>query len=72
MLADLEPGSTCYFVHSYTAMPEDPANLLAVSDYNGRQVTAAVQTGRVFGVQFHPEKSGKVGLQIVSRFLDLR
>jgi len=72
ILENVEPGSTCYFVHSFTAVPEDPRNLLAVSDYNGRQVTAAVQEGRVFGVQFHPEKSGKVGLRIISRFLELR
>lgn len=72
VLQDVTPGNTCYFVHSFTAMPEDPANLLAVSDYNGRQVTAAVQVGRVFGVQFHPEKSGKTGLKIVARFLELR
>lgn len=72
VLADVEPGSTCYFVHSFTANCDDPANVLAVSDYHGRQVTAAVQTGRVFGVQFHPEKSGRTGLAIVSRFLELR
>jgi len=71
VLEKIEPGSTCYFVHSYTAVCDDPDNLLAVSDYNGRQVTAAVQTGRVFGVQFHPEKSGKTGLQIISTFLEM-
>jgi imidazole glycerol-phosphate synthase subunit HisH len=72
VLEGIAPGSTCYFVHSFTAVTGDPTNLLAVSDYNGRQVTAAIQAGRVFGVQFHPEKSGKTGLQIVSRFLELK
>jgi glutamine amidotransferase len=58
-------------VHSFTAVPEDPESLLAVSDYNGREVTAAVQAGRVFGVQFHPEKSGSTGIKIISKFLEL-
>lgn len=71
ILKHIQPGSSCYFVHSFTAVPEDPENLLAVADYNGRQITAAVQVGRVFGVQFHPEKSGKVGLQIMTTFLEL-
>lgn len=71
ILAGIAPGSACYFVHSFTAMPEDSEDLLAVSDYNGRQVTAAVQTGRVFGTQFHPEKSGRTGLNIISNFLAL-
>ncbi len=71
ILEDVEPGETCYFVHSFAANPTNPDNILAVSDYNGRRLTAAVQTARVFGTQFHPEKSGKTGLKIISRFLKM-
>lgn len=71
ILEDIEPGETCYFVHSFTANPTNPDNILAVSDYNRRRLTAAIQTGRAFGTQFHPEKSGKTGLKIISRFLQM-
>lgn len=69
ILEGIEPGQTCYFVHSYTANPTNTENMLVVSDYNGRRIMAGVQASNVFGTQFHPEKSGKVGLKIVSRFL---
>ena len=56
-----------YFVHSYHAVPEDRAILSATTGY-GIEVTAAVQRGNVFATQFHPEKSGDVGLQILRNF----
>jgi len=71
IFAAVRPGSCCYFVHSFTAEPADPAHRLADCDYNGRLVCAAVQAGAVYGVQFHPEKSGAVGLAILRRFLEL-
>lgn len=64
-------GQHVYFVHSYRAMPS-PANkewLLATCNYDGEFI-AAVKKGNVHAVQFHPEKSGVVGLGIVQRFLD--
>lgn len=60
-------GSSVYFVHSYAAQVEREEDLLAVTDYGGR-VTAAVGRGNVFGCQFHPEKSGEVGLAILKNF----
>ncbi len=71
ILQDIEPGQTCYFVHSFTANPTNEENMLAVSDYNGRRIMAGVQADNMFGTQFHPEKSGEVGLKIVRRFLSL-
>lgn len=71
ILAPVRPGSCCYFVHSFTAEPADPGNRLADCDYDGRTVCAAVDLGAVSGVQFHPEKSGVVGLAILNRFLDM-
>jgi len=69
ILADTKPGDAVYFVHSYAARPANPADLLAVADYEGFSVTAAVGRGAIAGCQFHPEKSGPVGLAMLRRFL---
>ena len=68
-LANTEPGAAVYFLHSFHAVPETPADLLASYDYDGTRVTAAVRRGAVTGAQFHPEKSGPVGLGIMATFL---
>jgi imidazole glycerol-phosphate synthase subunit HisH len=64
-------GAPVYFVHSYQLNPVDPMHELAHVNYGGQAVTAAVRSGRVFGVQFHPEKSGHTGLQILREFIRL-
>lgn len=61
----------CYFVHSYEAKPQNAADRLADSPYGGRLVCAAAMRGSVIGTQFHPEKSGPVGLSILKEFLSL-
>ena len=63
------PGAPAhvYFVHSYHAIPTDPAAVLAAADY-GEPVVAAVAHANVAGVQFHPEKSGAAGLDWLRRF----
>ena len=63
----VEEGSYVYFVHSYCGVAADSADVIAETDY-GVPVTAAVQRGNVYGCQFHPEKSGEVGLQILRNF----
>ena len=63
----LEEGAWVYFVHSYCAVPARPEQVAAATDY-GVPVTAAVCSGTVFGCQFHPEKSGETGLQILRNF----
>ena len=63
----VEEGRYVYFVHSYCGVAADPADVIAQTDY-GVPVTAAVQRGNVYGCQFHPEKSGEVGLQILRNF----
>lgn len=70
-LADLEPGRSVYFVHSYAAQPADESHAVAACQFNGEPIVAAVARGPLFGCQFHPEKSGAAGLTIVSRFLAL-
>jgi glutamine amidotransferase len=67
LLQGLEPGHV-YFVHSYHALPERKEDLLAVTDYH-QPVTAIVGRGSLFGMQFHPEKSGELGRRLLLRFL---
>ncbi|MBQ2920549.1 MAG: imidazole glycerol phosphate synthase subunit HisH [Oscillospiraceae bacterium] len=65
----LEDGSYVYFVHSFYAQNCE-ASLAAVTDY-GIPITAAVEQGNIFGCQFHPEKSGNVGLTILKKFCEV-
>jgi glutamine amidotransferase len=67
LFAALTKPAYVYFVHSYHAVPEDPAMVTAVTDYGGN-VTAAVGRDNVQAVQFHPEKSGDTGLSILAAF----
>ena len=69
-LSNTAPGKSFYFVHSFMALPEDSRNILAQCDYEGILITAAVQKENVTGLQFHPEKSGKNGLQILQSFIN--
>ncbi|MEK8023318.1 MAG: imidazole glycerol phosphate synthase subunit HisH [Candidatus Hydrogenedentota bacterium] len=71
ILERVAPGYAVYFVHSFAAEPVDPRNILAECEYGGHRVVAAVQHGRLYGVQFHPEKSGETGLTIIKTFLEL-
>jgi glutamine amidotransferase len=66
----LEQGDRAYFVHSYYPDPADPSVITATSDY-GYEFCCAVQRGNVHATQFHPEKSGTVGLQILRNFTRL-
>ena len=69
LFSGIQPGDCVYFVHSfYAADCED--SVIATSEY-GAELTAAVQKGNVFGCQFHPEKSGNVGLNILKAFAQM-
>jgi imidazole glycerol-phosphate synthase subunit HisH len=59
-----------YFVHSYHALPENSSDLLATTDYF-QPVTAIVGRDNVYGMQFHPEKSGDIGMKLLGNFLKL-
>ncbi|QKV19815.1 imidazole glycerol phosphate synthase subunit HisH [Oricola thermophila] len=63
-----EDGLHAYFVHSYHLAAENEADVVARTDYGG-PVTAAVVRGNMFGTQFHPEKSQKLGLALIANFL---
>ena len=67
LLAGLADGDYVYFVHSYLAYAAQESDVAAVTDYGG-DVTAVLARGGVFGCQFHPEKSGETGLQILKNF----
>lgn len=66
LLDGVQDGSYVYFVHSYMAFTDDE-HIAAYTDY-GAKVPALVFAGQVYGAQFHPEKSGEVGLQILRNF----
>jgi glutamine amidotransferase len=61
-----------YFVHSYAPVPEgdSASHVVGTCEYGG-DIVAAMESGAVFGVQFHPEKSGRSGLELLSRFAAL-
>ena len=65
----IKDGDYVYFVHSYHAVGCD-SSLIATTEY-GAEITAVVQSGNVFGCQFHPEKSGEVGLNILKAFTEI-
>ena len=69
LLKYVKNGDFVYFVHSYYAADCDDS-VIALTDY-GAPVTAAVQSGNIYGCQFHPEKSGEVGLNILRAFCEL-
>ena len=71
ILAGLDANAYVYFVHSFTARPTDDGDRLADCDYDGRPISAAVHHGSLWGCQFHPEKSGPVGLAILRNFITL-
>lgn len=66
----VENGSYVYFVHSYYLKAKNPEIVVATSEY-GVQIHASVEYGNIFACQFHPEKSSRVGLQILKNFISL-
>lgn len=69
LFAGLEPGTYSYFVHSYHCVPKDEATAIAWTEY-GTPICAAVAQGRIWGVQFHPEKSGAAGRRMLANWLE--
>lgn len=67
LLEGVSPGAYVYFVHSYHCMPADPALVAATASY-GVEIAAVAGRGNVWATQFHPEKSGEAGAQILNNF----
>jgi imidazole glycerol-phosphate synthase subunit HisH len=68
-LARHDRAASVYLVHSFHVEPTDPAHLAATYEHGGHRVTAAIRKDNITGFQFHPEKSGQVGLDILRRFV---
>jgi glutamine amidotransferase len=69
LLRDVKVGEAVYFVHSFMASPSNPMHRIADCIYGGIPVSAVIASDNVVGCQFHPEKSGEVGLRVLRRFL---
>ena len=67
---DIENNSHMYFVHSYEFIPEDKNVILATTEYSSN-IVCSVEKENIFGTQFHPEKSDKIGLKIIDNFIKL-
>lgn len=68
LLQDNRPGDASYFVHSFMAVPIDPLHRIADCMFGGHGIPAVIGRDKITGCQFHPEKSGEVGLKILRRF----
>ena len=66
----IENNSHMYFVHSYEFVPEDKNVISATTDYSSN-IVCSVEKENIFGTQFHPEKSDKIGLKIIDNFINL-
>ena len=70
LLIGLPAHSAVYFVHSFQGHPSDEHDLIGYCDFGGHRLSAIIGHGQVTGCQFHPEKSGPVGLGILKNFLE--
>ena len=67
---DIENNSHMYFVHSYEFIPENKNVILATTDYSSN-IVCSIEKENIFGTQFHPEKSDKMGLKMIDNFINL-
>jgi glutamine amidotransferase len=68
----LENGFDAYFAHSFEVKPNDATDISALSKFDDRNLVSAVKREHVYGVQFHPEKSGESGLRVLKNFISIR
>ncbi len=67
---DIKNNSHMYFVHSYELIPNDKNVVSATTDYSSN-IVCSIEKENIFGTQFHPEKSDKIGLKILDNFINL-
>jgi imidazole glycerol-phosphate synthase subunit HisF len=70
ILADTPKNFDAYFIHSYFITPENKNIILSTTTYGDQEFCSAFKQGNIYGCQFHPEKSGEVGLTILNRFAE--
>lgn len=68
---NIKPDDQVYFVHSYFFKPDNDDYILSESVYGGYKFCSSVKKGNIYGCQFHPEKSGKIGLNIIQNFINI-
>lgn len=69
ILQDNVPEEAAYFLHSFMAQPSNQRNQVAHAIYGGHRISAVISKNKITGCQFHPEKSGEVGLKILRNFI---
>lgn len=70
LLEDTLPNSDVYFVHSYVVIPKFASEILSETEYGGIKFCSSVHKDNIFGTQFHPEKSGELGLNMLKKFTE--
>jgi glutamine amidotransferase len=71
ILKNTSIGKNFYFVHSFKGLTKNPNSTIAVCDYSTISIPAVVSTNNIFGCQFHPEKSGQNGIEILKNFCEI-
>lgn len=71
ILTGVRKKSCVYFVHSFSAVPNKKEERLADTFYGGQRIAAVIKKGNCYGTQFHPEKSGPVGIRILRNFINI-
>ena len=71
ILNNIRENSQMYFVHSFVCNPKNESEILSKTIYDGTEFCSSLKKGNIFGCQFHPEKSGKIGLNIIKNFINL-
>lgn len=71
ILDGLSSKDAIYLTHSFAVKAKNRTHLLAYCDYGGNEISAVIRKENVYGVQFHPEKSGPIGLKIINNFMNL-
>ncbi len=69
LMQDIEVGESAYFLHSFMAQVTEQKDLIAFANYGGTKISAVISRESIMGCQFHPEKSGEIGLKILRNFV---
>ena len=71
ILERIKPKSNVYFIHSYIMKPKSSSDVFAFTKYGNCEFASVIARGNIWGCQFHPEKSGSVGLAIINNFIKI-